>query len=116
MLRKLTVHICVEAQAADESPLAPLVAAALQEFIDSTTPHSKATGKFESKAGLDVTWATKNEYFDDKGNPLDPQTRKRPIAAAVNDAVSHSRTEPGQLGPVGAAEHIHVNTVLKGSA
>ena len=88
MLRKLEVHVLVEAQAADDSPLAPLVAKALQEFIDQTTPHSKASGKFESKDGLDVTWATKNEYYGDDGLRIKPEEFKRPIAAAVNDALN----------------------------
>lgn len=85
MLRKLTIDIKIEAQAADDSPLAPLVTEALQEFIDQTTPQSKMHGKFESKAGLDVTWSARNEYFDDLGNPvhIDP----RPSAEAVNDAL-----------------------------
>jgi len=91
MLRKLAVHILVEAEASDDSPLAPLVVKALEEFIAKTGPKSPATGKFESKDGLDVTWATKNEYFDDQGNPMDPPV-KRPIATAVNDAL-HAQTE-----------------------
>ena len=95
MLRKLAVHILVEAQAADDSPLAPLVAKALQEFIDSTTPQSKATGKFESKDGLDVTWATKNEYFDDLGHLVNVEEFKRPLATAVNDALAADTATKG---------------------
>jgi hypothetical protein len=83
MLRKLTVHIMVEAQAADDSPLAPLVVEALQEFIAATGRDSPKSGKFESKAGLDVTWATKNEYYDDLGNLVNAEEFKRPIATAV---------------------------------
>lgn len=88
MLRKLTIDIKVEAQAADDSPLAPLVTAALQEFIDQTTQHSAMSGKFESKEGLDVTWSARNEYFDDLGNPVHIE---QPVAGAVREAL---RTKP----------------------
>jgi hypothetical protein len=95
MLRKLAVHILVEAEAADDSPLAPLVVKALEEFIAKTGPKSPATGKFESKDGLDVTWATKNEYFDDLGNLVNAEVFKRPIAEAVNDALSADTATKG---------------------
>lgn len=84
MLRKLTIDIKVEAQAADDSPLAPLVTAALQEFIDQTTEQSAMHGKFESKEGLDITWSARNEYFDDLGHPVHIQ---QPVAAAVGEAL-----------------------------
>lgn len=85
MLRKLIIDIKVEAQASDDSPLAPLVTAALQEFIDQTTEHSAMQGKFESKEGLDITWSARNEYFDDLGNQVhvDP----KPVSAAVSEAL-----------------------------
>ena len=114
MLRKLAVHILVEAEAADDSPLAPLVVKALQEFIARTGATSKASGKFESADGLDVTWATKNEYFDDRGDLVNAEEFKRPIAEAVKDALVHN--SPGQVGLVGAEESLHVNTETKGSA
>jgi len=85
MLRKLTVHIMVEAQAADDSPLAPLVVEALQEFIAATGPGSPRSGKFESKAGLDVSWASRNEYFDDLGHAVHIDE----MPAAVNDALKN---------------------------
>jgi hypothetical protein len=66
--RRLTVDIRIEAQAADDSPLAPLVAEALQEFISAapTAMH----GKFETKAGLDIAWSMRNQYFDAAGRPV----------------------------------------------
>lgn len=89
MLRKLTIDIKVEAQAADDSPLAPLVTEALQEFIDATTEHSSMQGKFESKAGLDISWSARNEYFDDLGNLV--HIDQKPVAQAVGEAL---RTKP----------------------
>jgi len=63
-VRELTVTITVKARAADDSPLAPLVEAALREFLDHQ--HKEGTemkGSFESKAGLDVSWTATNEYL-----------------------------------------------------
>lgn len=93
MLRKLTIDIRVEAQAADDSALAPLVVEALQEFIEATNSHSKMAGKFESRAGLDVTWAARNEYFDEQGAPM-----PRPLAEAVAGAVTEVRHTPTNGG------------------
>jgi hypothetical protein len=59
-VRELTVTITVKARVADDSPLAPLVAEALQELI-KREPDTEA-GEFESKAGLDVSWKVTNEY------------------------------------------------------
>lgn len=70
MLRKLTIDIKVEAQAADDSPLAPLVVEALEEFLDRTNENSHAAGKYEASNGIDITWTSRNEYFDDMGNPV----------------------------------------------
>lgn len=63
--RRLTVDIRVEGEAADDSALAPLVADALLEFVQSE--NNRASGMFESKAGLDVRWRACNEYFDRGG-------------------------------------------------
>jgi hypothetical protein len=89
-LRKLTVTVVIEAQTTDDSILAPLVVEALQEFISH--PVNRAGGqqlenfgmsvKFESKAGLDVTWRAINAYYehgkligvqgvDSSGRPID---------------------------------------------
>jgi hypothetical protein len=89
MLRKLTVNIMVEAQVADDSPLAPLVVEALQEFIERSNETSiqRLAGKFESKDGLDVTWAARNEYFDDLGNLVNID--EKPMPAAVNAALKN---------------------------
>ena len=57
-VRELTVTITVKARVADDSPLAPLVVKALQEFI-AKCPDT-AVGVFESKAGLDVSWDVKD--------------------------------------------------------
>jgi hypothetical protein len=59
-VRELTVTITVKARVADDSPLAPLVAEALQELI-KREPDTEA-GEFESKSGLDVSWKVTNEY------------------------------------------------------
>ena len=87
MLRKLTVNLQIEAQTADDSALAPLVVEALQEFIvmASGPEGGKAEGKFESKVGLDVTWDTKNEYFDALGQPI------KTVALAVANALTPGR-------------------------
>lgn len=89
MLRKLTIDIRIEAQAADDSALAPLVVEALQEFIAATNSNSRMAGKFESAGGLDVSWAAKNEYFDDDGAPM-----PRPISEAVAGAVAEIHHTP----------------------
>jgi hypothetical protein len=68
--RRLTVDVRIEAEAADDSPLGSLVAEALQEFIEHQPGQSGMSGKFESKAGLDVTWSARNEFFDAAGNPV----------------------------------------------
>lgn len=60
-VRELTVTITVKARVADDSPLAPLVAEALQELI-KREPDTE-TGEFESKGGLDVSWKVANEYL-----------------------------------------------------
>jgi len=60
-VRELTVTITVKARVADDSPVAPLVAEALQELI-RREPDTEV-GAFETKAGLDVTWVVKNEYM-----------------------------------------------------
>lgn len=62
-LRRLTVDLRIEAQAADNSFLAPLVVEALQEFV-ARGSEELVGGKFESKAGLDVTWVVTNEHFE----------------------------------------------------
>jgi hypothetical protein len=49
------------------------VVEALREFIAATDENSALAGKFESKAGLDVSWSARNEYFDDPGNPVHVQ-------------------------------------------
>lgn len=61
VVRELTVTITVKARVADDSPLAPLVVEALREFI-AKCPET-ATGVFESKAGLDVSWDVKDEIM-----------------------------------------------------
>ena len=68
--RRLTVDIKVEAESADDSYLAPLVVEALQEFMQHQADCAAMAGKFESRAGLDVTWSARNEYFDAAGNPV----------------------------------------------
>lgn len=60
-VRELTVTITVKARVADDSPLAPLVAEALQELM-KREPDTE-TGEFESKGGLDVSWKVTNEYL-----------------------------------------------------
>ena len=60
-VRELTVTITIKARVADDSPLAPLVVAALQELI-KREPDTE-TGEFETKAGLDVSWTVKNEVM-----------------------------------------------------
>lgn len=65
--RRLTLNILVEAEAADDSNLAPLVDAAVREFLESPPgqgigPESMK-GKFESAGGLDVTWRALNSYY-----------------------------------------------------
>jgi len=59
-VRELTVTITVKARVADDSPVAPLVAEALQELI-RREPDTE-DGEFETKAGLDVSWVVRNEY------------------------------------------------------
>lgn len=61
-LRRLTVDIRVTAETIDDSPLADLVTAALREFIE-LNPETPS-GKFESKAGLDVTWRALNRFYE----------------------------------------------------
>lgn len=97
-LRRLTVDLRIEAQAADESYLSPLVADALREYLDTpagrgdSTPQSDAmAGKFESRAGLDVTWHATNEYFENGqrvhiGDVLD---RARPVPLMVAQLEHH---------------------------
>lgn len=62
--RRLDVHIHVEAEAADDSPLSKLVANAVKEFA-SQAPSATA-GKFESRDGLDVSWRVMNRYYADE--------------------------------------------------
>lgn len=68
LVRQLTVDIRIEARAADDSPLAPLVIEALREFIEASP--DTASGKFESKAGLDISWSVRNEYVNAAGEPV----------------------------------------------
>lgn len=91
-MRRLTVDLRIEAQSADDSFLSPLVAEALREYLESpagrgnTTPGMSAMrGKFESRAGLDVTWHATNEYFENGARvsaPLDCD-RARPVPMHV---------------------------------
>jgi hypothetical protein len=82
-LRKLRVTVEIEGQSTDASDLAPLVDEALREFLALSMPQDGALqGKFESKAGLDVTWRAMNAYYqhgqcigvigvDSSGRPID---------------------------------------------
>jgi len=67
-LRRLTVDLRIEAQAADDSFLSPLVAEAILEFVHSPEGRGEGSGamqgKFESRGGLDVSWHATNEYFE----------------------------------------------------
>ena len=65
--RRLTVNITIEAETADDSELAPLVAESLQEFMDSTEARTSMAGKFEAKTGMDVSWRVMNRYYDEHG-------------------------------------------------
>ena len=61
-LRELTVTVTIKARVADDSPLAPLVVEALQELI-ARNP-DRPDFDFESKAGLDVSCRSRNEYVE----------------------------------------------------
>lgn len=67
--RRLTVDIKVEAEAIGDTPLGHLVVEALREFI--TANPKTMTGKFESTAGLDVSWTVRNEYFNAAGERVE---------------------------------------------
>jgi hypothetical protein len=84
-LVKTTVDIKVEALYGHSGStlVGSLVADALREFIAARP--TTATGKFESKAGLDVTWTTRHEAVDENGKSL---LSIAPMAQAVNDAVT----------------------------
>jgi hypothetical protein len=92
-LRRLTVDLRIEAQSADDSFLAPLVAEALQEFTEREraghrTPEDSMRGKFETKAGLDVTWRATNEYFENGHRvELVGQDDARPVPLSVAQLV-----------------------------
>jgi hypothetical protein len=81
--RRLTIDIRICAEAGDDSPLAPLVAAALLEFIESKA--RPAHGKFESKAGVDVAWRACNEFLDAEGNRVahDGNADRYPVPMGV---------------------------------
>lgn len=81
--RRLTIDMRICGEAGDDSPLAPLVAAALLEFIESK--QRPAHGKFESKAGLDVAWRACNEFLDAQGNRLahDGNADRYPVPMGV---------------------------------
>jgi hypothetical protein len=63
--RRLTCDIRIEAEAADESPLAPVVSEALMEWLEKGG--GAVSGMFESKSGADVHWRACNEFFDADG-------------------------------------------------
>jgi hypothetical protein len=78
LMRHLTVDIKVEARCADDSLLAPLVIQALQEFIAANP--AEMQGKFESAAGLDVSWTVRNEYRDAAGELVELEVKTRGVA------------------------------------
>ena len=82
-LIKTTVDIKVEVLRGDDSPVAPLVVQALQEFIKAAP--ATAEGKFETKAGLDVSWSVRHEPADETGRSL---LVASPAAQAVRKAVT----------------------------
>jgi hypothetical protein len=77
LMRHLTVDIKVEARCADDSLLAPLVIEALREFIAASP--AELQGKFESTAGLDVSWSVHNQYFDAAGRLVEMEVKTQGV-------------------------------------
>lgn len=83
-----TVDIKIEVRALAQVPIAPLIVQALEAFMKAS-PEATA-GKFETKAGADITWTVNHMPVDEDGVP---------IRASVAREVNLSLVTDGDLAP-----------------